>query len=139
MSSSRRWTTAISKDASTRSSSPSSLTRPTTARLTRRSSMQPARCRARAPYVGRYIVERIAAISGNDIKESLDEGYPTVLVVGPNPFLDAAFSVIREAFPKAVRRKSQKLEIDPLDGYRYLAKDERSRLGWRIILACAAF
>lgn len=92
----------------------------------------------KAPYVGRYIVEQIAAISGDDIKESLDEGYPTVLVVGPNPFLDAAFSVIREAFPQAVRRKSQKLEIDPLDGYRYLAKDERSRLGWRIILACDA-
>lgn len=93
----------------------------------------------KAPYVGRYIVEQIAAISGDDIKESHDEGYPTVLVVGPNPFLDAAFGVIREAFPQAVRRKSQKLEIDPLDGYRYLAKDERSRLGWRIILACDAF
>jgi superfamily I DNA/RNA helicase len=93
----------------------------------------------KAPYVGRYIVEQIAAISGDEITESHDEGYPTVLVVGPNPFLDAAFSVIRQAFPQAVRRKSQKLEIDPLDGYRYLAKDERSRLGWRIILACDAF
>jgi superfamily I DNA/RNA helicase len=29
-----------------------------------------------------------------------------VLVVGPNPFLDAAYAVIEEAFPQAVRRKS---------------------------------
>ena len=85
-----------------------------------------------APYVGRYIVEQIAAVSDYDIRESRDEGYPTVLVVGPNPFLDSAFEEISQAFPHAVRRKSEQLEPDRSDGYRYLAKDEGSRLGWRI-------
>jgi hypothetical protein len=40
----------------------------------------------KAPYVGRYIVKQIAAISADDIEESRDQGYPTALVVGPNPF-----------------------------------------------------
>jgi superfamily I DNA/RNA helicase len=31
------------------------------------------------------------------------------------------------------------LEVDPLDGYRLLARDEDSRLGWRIIVACDPF
>jgi superfamily I DNA/RNA helicase len=90
----------------------------------------------KAPYVGRYIVEQIDSISTADIEESRGGGYPTVLVVGPNPFLDAAFETITESFPQAKLRKSERLEIEVLEGYRLLAKDERSRLGWRIVLAC---
>jgi superfamily I DNA/RNA helicase len=93
----------------------------------------------KAPYVGRYIVERINAIPTEDIEESHADGYPTVLVIGPNPFLDAAFETISEAFPQARLRKAEQVDIDPLDGYRLLAEDERSRLGWRIILACDVF
>lgn len=62
-----------------------------------------------------------------------------MLVVGPNPFLDAAFATISEAFPQAKLRKAEQPDINPLDGYRLLAKDECSRLGWRIVLACDVF
>jgi superfamily I DNA/RNA helicase len=93
----------------------------------------------KAPYVGRYIVEQIKAISASDVRESHEQAYPTVLVVGPNPFLDAAFHTISAEFPKALRRKSAGLEIDVLDAYRLLAKDESSRLGWRIVIAYDPF
>jgi superfamily I DNA/RNA helicase len=92
-----------------------------------------------SPYVGRYIVEQIQRIPADDIEESHEKGYPTVLVVGPNPFLDAAYAVIEEAFPQAVRRKSDRLGVELLDGYRYLVKDDRSRLGWRIVVECDPF
>jgi superfamily I DNA/RNA helicase len=97
-----------------------------------------ARCsveRKAAPYGGRYIVQQIAAIPVEDIRESRERDYPTVLVVGPNPFLSAAYDVIRERFPQAQLRKADKLQFDPLDGYRYLADDERARLGWRVLIA----
>lgn len=101
-----------------------------------------ARCsveRKAAPYGGRYIARQIAAIPVADIRESHEKGYPTVLVVGPNPFLKAAYDVIRERFPQARLRKAEQLYVDFLDAYRYLAEDERSRLGWRILIACDPF
>lgn len=98
-----------------------------------------ARCtveRNSAPYVGRYITNQISGIPLEDIRESRDKGYPTVLVIGPNPFLRRAFEVIHESYPQAVLKVSQQPAIELLDGYRRLAYDERSRLGWRIIIHC---
>jgi hypothetical protein len=92
-----------------------------------------------SPFVGRYIVKQIQRIPAEDIEESHEKGYPTALVVGPNPFLDAAYAIIREAFPQAVRRKSDPLGVELLDGYMYLVQDERSRLGWRIVIECDPF
>src|SRR5262249_27967390 len=62
-----------------------------------------------------------------------------VLVVGPNPFLKRAFDVIHESYPQAVLKVSQQPAIELLDGYRRLARDEPSRLGWRIIIRCDPF
>ena len=36
-------------------------------------------------------------------------------------------------------KQSAKSELDILDGYRRIAKDEHSRLGWRIVVACDPF
>jgi hypothetical protein len=93
----------------------------------------------KAPYVGRYIVDEINAISAQDIEESQAGGYPTALAIGPNPFLTAAFQTISDAFPQAVLRKAEESDIELLDAYRLLAKDECSRLGWRIVMHCDAF
>jgi hypothetical protein len=43
--------------------------------------------------------------------------------------------VIYETYPQARLRQADKLVIDALDGYRRLLKNERSRLGWRILAA----
>jgi superfamily I DNA/RNA helicase len=101
-----------------------------------------ARCtveRNNAPYVGRYITKQISQIPPDDIRESHDKGYPTVLVIGPNPFLKRSFELIHETYPQAVLKMSQQPAIELLDGYRRLAHDERSRLGWRIIIHCDPF
>ena len=95
--------------------------------------------RANAPYAGRYVSEQIARISQEEIKESRAGGYPTVLIIGPNPFLTSVYDEVREGYPRTVLKVSDQLEVGALDGYRLLAKDEASRLGWRIILYCHPF
>jgi superfamily I DNA/RNA helicase len=101
-----------------------------------------ARCtveRNNARYVGRYVTEQIDALGPEDIAESRDEGYPTVLVIGPTPFLERAYGVIKERFPQAHLKMAVKSLIGRLDAYRRLARDAESRLAWRILLHVDAF
>ena len=95
--------------------------------------------RKTAPYVGRYIVEQIRGIPAADVGEAKDERYWTVLVAGPDPFLRDAYETISKEFPQAKLAKTGRFDIDVLDGYRYIARDESSRLGWRILIAVEGF
>lgn len=92
-----------------------------------------------APYMGRYVVQEIARIHEDDIRASHAEGYPTVLVLGRKPFLDAVYRTVHDAYPQAVPSLGARLEADPLEGYRRLLVDERSRIGWRILVATYPF
>ena len=94
---------------------------------------------ANTDYAGRYITQQIAQIPAEDVERSRRNGYPTALVVGPNPFLSRAFEVVRERFPDARMKKSDQPGIDILDGYRRITANERSRLGWRIVIECCPF
>jgi superfamily I DNA/RNA helicase len=94
---------------------------------------------ANQPYAGRYIAQQVARIPPEDIAVSREKGYPTALVVGPNPFLRRAYDAVKEQFPQARMKTSTAVEIDALDGYRRIASDARSRLGWRIVMACCPF
>jgi hypothetical protein len=54
-------------------------------------------------------------------------------VIGDKPFSEAAFEVVKERFPQAQMKKGQASLMTALDGYRRLAADAGSRLGWRTI------
>lgn len=88
----------------------------------------------RAPYIGRYVVARIAEIPEEEIRASREGRYPTALVIGPVEFVRRVYPLVKERFPKAVLKESSPLEVSILDGYGYLFRDENSRLGWRIVL-----
>jgi superfamily I DNA/RNA helicase len=94
---------------------------------------------ANEPYVGQYIAQQIARIPAEDIAVSREKGYPTALVVGPNPFLRRAFDVVYARFPQARMKTSTAVEVALLDGYRRIAAHDRSRLGWRIVVECRPF
>jgi superfamily I DNA/RNA helicase len=94
---------------------------------------------ANTDYAGQYIAQQIAQIPAEDIERSHANGYPTALVIGPNPFLSRAFNVVQERFPRARLKKSDQPGVDILDGYRRVAANERSRLGWRIVIECCPF
>jgi superfamily I DNA/RNA helicase len=91
---------------------------------------------ANMPYAGQYIAQQIARIPAADIAVSRDKRYPTALIVGPNPFLKRAYDVVRERYPEARMKSSASVGIELLDGYQRIAADERSRLGWRIVVHC---
>ncbi len=96
-----------------------------------------ARCsveRKAAPYVGRYVAAQIREIDADDFETARKGGHPAVLVIGPSHFVRGAHAVLEPEFEGVVMRKSSQLELDAIDGYRRLARDETSRLGWRIIL-----
>jgi hypothetical protein len=88
------------------------------------------------PYAGYYIVQQIERIPAEDIVESRKNEEPTVLVIGPKPFLTAAFDVVSKRFPHARMKVSESFRVDLLDGYERIAKNENSRLGWRIVMHC---
>lgn len=85
-------------------------------------------------YIKRYVAARIAEIPQEDIKEAAREGYPTVLVIGPRPFLPEVADHLRDIYPDAHHKPSDALPVLPVHGYRYLARDAASNLGWRIVV-----
>lgn len=93
--------------------------------------------RKNAPYIGRYVSHCIREIPPDHIKESRAGGYPTVLVIGPMHFVQRVHSELRKEFSDITLKQSSGMEISILDGYRFLLKDNTSRLGWRIVLSCS--
>jgi hypothetical protein len=91
---------------------------------------------AKAPYMSRYIEEAIRAIDPDEIAESHREGFPTVLVIAPNPFLGQIETHLRTVFGNVSSRNPSPLDIDVIDGHRLLVRNAHSRLGWRILLHC---
>ena len=88
----------------------------------------------RAPYMGRYIKHAVDQISDDDIRESYAKKWPTVLIIGPKPFLNQVESYLREHFSNILVSTKEKLQLRLLDGYRLLVSDPQGNLGWRIIL-----
>ena len=88
-------------------------------------------------YMGKFIVKEISEIPKSYIWESKKLREPTVLIIGPGQFLRGIEKELKENLVYFQERKSINDEtINILDGYRLLAKNPNSRLGWRIILHC---
>jgi len=81
---------------------------------------------SRAPYMGRYIKRAIEQISV--------EKWPTVLIIGPNPFLGQVERYLGEHFANITVSTKETPELRLLDGYRFLVNDPKSNLGWRVLL-----
>lgn len=98
-----------------------------------------ARCsveRNNAPYVARYIHQRILELPEDEVRESNAKGYPTVLIIGPTQFASRTFDYLSNYFARIQYKRSAQQEVEIVDGYRRLARDPASRLGWRIVLHC---
>jgi len=88
-------------------------------------------------YMGRFIAEEISQIPVSCIKESKKLREPTVLVIGPSQFLRGIKKILEEKFGYSEKEKpSTDTEVRILDGYKFLANNPNSRLGWRIIIHC---
>lgn len=86
-------------------------------------------------YIGKYIAKEISDIPTSCIQESTKLREPTVLVIGPKQFLDGVKHELSKKFDFDLEEKQEE-KINILDGYRMIAKNPNSRLGWRILLHC---
>jgi len=96
-----------------------------------------ARCsvqRNNAPYMSRYVAEKISKIGKSDTEASKKDKNPTVLVVGPSPFVWQVGDYLAANFPNVELRQRDVEGVATLDGYRLLLRNEGSRLGWRIVM-----
>jgi hypothetical protein len=84
--------------------------------------------------MGRIIAEAILRIPAADIVESREQGFPTVLIIGPDPFLSRVEEHLRTRFSHVYRRPKSEDTLEPLDAYRLLARDEDDNLAWRILM-----
>jgi superfamily I DNA/RNA helicase len=89
--------------------------------------------------MGRYVTEQIGRIPAEDIAESHEQKYTTALVIGRRHFVERVYHMVKDSFPEAILRTSEELVVDTLDGYRRLARNADSRLGWRIVLHTDSF
>ena len=85
-------------------------------------------------YMGPYVAAKIAEIPESEIAEAKAGGYPTVLVIGPAPFLGNVGEYLTNYYPEAQHKPGNGLPVLPIDGYRLLARDPSSNLGWRILV-----
>jgi hypothetical protein len=87
-----------------------------------------------SPYIARYVAEQIARIPAEDIAASREGRYPTTLVIGTGEFVKPVYEYLRERFPNVQLAGGSGVELALLEAYCLLARDPRSRLGWRIAL-----
>lgn len=86
-------------------------------------------------YLGRYILEEIKKIPAEEIKESQEKNFPTVLIIGPNYYSKTVAPVLDAAgYKYQLKSDQQELEICLDDGLKLLKKNDQSNLGWRIVL-----
>lgn len=86
-------------------------------------------------YFGRYIVQEINKIPKNEIKESHEKNFPTVLIIGPSYYLKSLLPVFEEKKLKyEFKDKKSEININSSDGLKLLMFDKKSNLGLRILL-----
>jgi superfamily I DNA/RNA helicase len=89
---------------------------------------------------GRYIENEIGKILPEDVQSSSDGHYPTVLVVGPGHFVRPVYEHLKEGrYPQAEYRRTEPPAVEFIHGYRRIARDPRSNLGWRILVHLLPF
>lgn len=88
-----------------------------------------------ANYFGRYISQEIKKIPQHEIKESFDNNFPTILIIGPKYYLKSIIPFL-EKENLQIDFKDEKVDFNVIkeDAMKILKKDEKSNLGWRIYL-----
>ena len=88
-----------------------------------------------ANYMGQFIAEVISAIPADEVEASRTEDFPTALVIGPIHYLRQIESYLKkQGFTIMAKEDGAQLKPQRQDGLGLLADNERSNLGWRVVL-----
>jgi hypothetical protein len=89
----------------------------------------------RANYFGRYIGQAIDAIPAEEIAESHEGTFPTVLVIGPGQYLRQVRRHLEEnGYQCAAAAEADVFAVDRREGLAILHANDEANLGWRIVL-----
>jgi len=86
-----------------------------------------------AKLIAKYINKAISKITKEEIIESYDKDYQTVLIVGQSHYLKKVHEDLRKFYPEIIFNKRSEVEYKLIDAYRLLLTDDNSNLAWRII------
>ncbi len=88
-----------------------------------------------ANYMGRYVAEQIALIPAEEILESNEKGFSTVLVVGPGQYVKPIKDWLERAgFPCEGFAERPEDALTREAGLEMLKADQASNLGWRLVI-----
>lgn len=88
----------------------------------------------KAPYMGMYIEKEILNIAAEDVERSRKNGYPTVLVIGPEPFRSQVDDyLVGKEVPNIMRKNNAPDNVKRYHALPLLAMDDADPLGWRIV------
>lgn len=87
---------------------------------------------------GKYVLNRISQIPAEEIKESHEKGFPTVLIIGTKPYFGQVKTFLEDnGYTVETKATPEEGMEDPFtreNGLEVLAHDQHSNFGWRILL-----
>jgi hypothetical protein len=93
---------------------------------------------ARSNYFGRYILEQLGTIASEEIIESSDKGFPTVLIIGGKPYAEQVRAFLETNGIRVETKVQPDVTMEaPFtrdDGLAELKGRDNSNLGWRILI-----
>jgi superfamily I DNA/RNA helicase len=90
--------------------------------------------RQNANYMGRYIAKAIADIPHDEMEEAVNNGYPAVLVVVAQPYRDQITDYLTDVGYAVDTKRDSERKLDREYGLAILKEDQKSNLGWRVVL-----
>jgi superfamily I DNA/RNA helicase len=85
-------------------------------------------------YMGRYIADAIARIPKDELEAAGKGGYPAALVIAVRPYSGQIIACLKEGnFTLDIKEDGEDV-LDRVQGLRILKENEKSNLGWRIVI-----
>jgi len=92
----------------------------------------------RANLFGKYVLDQIGKIPAEEIKESHEKGFPTVLIIGSKPWASQVQSYLEDSGLHVETKAPVEEQMDDpfvkADALSILAESPESSLGWRIAI-----
>jgi superfamily I DNA/RNA helicase len=90
--------------------------------------------RERQNYMGRYIADVIGRIPEDELHGAAKGGYPAALVIAARPYSGQIIACLKERnFGLDIKEEGEDV-LDRAHGFTILKENEKSNLGWRIVI-----